>query len=502
MQNGGRVKLVACLAALIGMVSVGDRVVAQSAYSIDRPTSRIIDGTLVPVSQYPYVAQIVAGDFTCTGTLVASQYVLTAAHCFYDENNRLQTNLSNYGAVLNGTYYQAESVTVHPTYVSRSSACVEGETDAAIMKLSAAVSSITPIPLQRSVPQVGTQLLLVGFGTQGSGSSGENGTFPDDGFVNFGYTVIESVPNDSHVDWTFNSGESNTAGGDSGGPAFYDEAGTRYINSITCGGTGRAQIGTSSTNTRADTMAAWVDSVTGTSAVDQPPAFLGLASQTVGVGQAFSYTVVTTGAAPIAITSSELPPGLSLSGAVISGTPTTVGSYSVTLGATNSIGSASGTLTITVTAFDPGIALSVSKVTVSFEDDGDDLLAISGKITLGKKFSPKNKLVTVQVAELVDTFKLNKRGVARRRGGFDVVQLMGRLSRGSFTRSQVRYYIGLGDQEDLYDKLDQLFPADVEELEDDYLVYLPLQITVNGVSYQETVPMQYDYDAEKWVKAE
>ena len=66
------------------------------------------------------------------------------------------------------------------------------------------------------------------------------------------------------------------------------------------------------------------------------------------VGQAFSYTVTSSGSAPISLSATGLPAWASFNAGVISGTPTADGSFSITLGASNVAGSDSQTLVLTV----------------------------------------------------------------------------------------------------------------------------------------------------------
>jgi len=68
------------------------------------------------------------------------------------------------------------------------------------------------------------------------------------------------------------------------------------------------------------------------------------------VGAAFNYTITASGATPITFTASNLPGGLSLTGATISGTPTAAGTTTVGLGASNSAGSDNKNLTLTIAA--------------------------------------------------------------------------------------------------------------------------------------------------------
>jgi secreted trypsin-like serine protease len=488
-------KLISSIKALV--VTPALLLAAFAAHATPQ-TAPIIDGTKVPATDYPTVARLDLNGSLCTGTLIASKYVLSAAHCFFDDRNRQVTDYGAMQVVVNNVAYGVQNVTVHPSYISRSAACVDGETDASVVELTSA-PGITPSDLSRAPAVVGTSLLLVGFGTQGTGQSGENGSVPEDGFVNFGTTTVESVPSNLYVEWNFDNGESNTASGDSGGPAFADINGARVVHSITCGGTGNAGFNTSSTNTRVDTIAPWIDSITGSSAPNTAPTLLGLSSKTTGVGKAFSYTAQASGTATIEYAFTNLPDGLSAVGATISGSPTTAGTYTVVVTATNAIGSASGNLTIVVTPFDPGTGLTLRKVVVDLEDDETDLVTLSGTMSVTRGLSVRGKVFGLQIGGIADSFKLNANGNARRRGGFDFVNLNGRISRGKINANSVRFQVGLGDKEELLDKLFALFPEDPTALGSDFRVNLPVEITFNGASLTTTIPLRYNASRGRWV---
>lgn len=81
------------------------------------------------------------------------------------------------------------------------------------------------------------------------------------------------------------------------------------------------------------------------------------------VGQSFNYQITATGIMPITFSAQPLPQGLSLNGATISGMPTTTGTTNVTLGASNSAGSDSTTLQVTINP--SGAATITSKLTAT-----------------------------------------------------------------------------------------------------------------------------------------
>ncbi len=65
-------------------------------------------------------------------------------------------------------------------------------------------------------------------------------------------------------------------------------------------------------------------------------------------GQQFIYQITASGNSPITYSATNLPDGLSFSGSTISGNPTSAGTYNVTISATNSFGTDTKTLVITI----------------------------------------------------------------------------------------------------------------------------------------------------------
>ncbi|CAG5037487.1 unnamed protein product [Parnassius apollo] len=68
--------------------------------------TRIIGGSPTTIERYPYTVQILYGtQLTCAGSLITRRHVLSAAHCFVNEN----------GIVISPTYY---SIRVGSTYLN------------------------------------------------------------------------------------------------------------------------------------------------------------------------------------------------------------------------------------------------------------------------------------------------------------------------------------------------------------------------------------------------
>jgi secreted trypsin-like serine protease len=210
---------------------------------------RIINGTPIPDTTFPTVGEANSQLGQCTATLIAPQWILTAGHCSQGIGPTDGT------FVLNGQTYHSTLVVVNSKY-KVGKLGTDSANDIALWKLDRAVPDITPTPLLRKAPKVGQMLTLVGYGLGGD-ANGETGQY---GTKRQGQTPIDGVSS-KLLHWNFDvPTESNTAGGDSGGPAFVLVGGTYYLAGVTSGGTSStAALGDHAVDTRVDRYAKWID---------------------------------------------------------------------------------------------------------------------------------------------------------------------------------------------------------------------------------------------------
>ncbi|MBT4223427.1 MAG: trypsin-like serine protease [Opitutae bacterium] len=128
-----------------------------------------------------------------TGTLVASQWVITAAHVLKDNKTAPEPVPANWSFILgvdydstSATTYEVEAIYIHPAWEANlpssppSDEFYEGDelgVDIALVKLKTPVTGVSPAPLNRSHSEtVGELVYFAGFGNSGNGATGATNT--------------------------------------------------------------------------------------------------------------------------------------------------------------------------------------------------------------------------------------------------------------------------------------------------------------------------------------
>lgn len=220
------IRVMVLAVALLGCVA--DPVVGTSG----RP---VINGVPTPAGQYPAVGALVV-DFqpACSGTLIAPNAVLTAAHCL--DPLFIGDSIPGFTLVLDANLVGAADVTAgtmairHPDFdlLSEMEPTLGQWNDIGVLILGADVPNaelaILPDPTEAMELVPGIALDLVGYGLT------SNDTF-DFGVKHHGTAkLVQAVQHELFIS---EPGEQQNCNGDSGGPAFAAlSGGTRIVGTV------------------------------------------------------------------------------------------------------------------------------------------------------------------------------------------------------------------------------------------------------------------------------
>jgi secreted trypsin-like serine protease len=226
-----RIVLASLATALIGALAVPS--VAAAAAPGPGDTTNIIGGGTV--SSAPWAAAVFSnGSFTCSGTIISADYVLTARHCI---SGTMSVRVGSVNRTSGG--------------VTRTVAATSTRYDLALMQLSSPIST-SYMPLSSAYPPVGSTNSIYGWGMTCYSGCGASTTLKT-------ATVQVTSTNQTDAYGGRAIGSTRISGnawrGDSGGPQTYN--GAQVGVASTADGTSRQYYGSVAYNR------SWITSVAG-----------------------------------------------------------------------------------------------------------------------------------------------------------------------------------------------------------------------------------------------
>ena len=194
------------------------------SYQKNETYNKIINGTECEPGESPVVRILIEsadGEFTCTGTVIAPNIILTASHCYDD--TVVSAGVS--GGFGFSKVANVKDVKIHPK-ANLQQATGRLSYDVAIFRLDRQINLPSMPILTSEELKNGDTIYISGYGLANDKSSGR---------IRAGQMAVSEISDDG-IFARFFASDSNTCSGDSGGPAILEVNGKKGIVGITSSG--------------------------------------------------------------------------------------------------------------------------------------------------------------------------------------------------------------------------------------------------------------------------
>lgn len=263
--------------------------VAQSASAdaVDGDLPLIVGGQDADPGEWPWQAMVLPGDYLCGGSLIAPDWVVTAAHCVVQENGtpfppaQVQVVLGKHQYLAADATQQVHAVSqviAHPSYNP-----LTADHDVALLKLAAPAllnSAVQPVPLVRSpvddaLVAPGEIAWVTGWGALASGGDPPAVLQEVDVPIVSNSACNVAYGGDITANMLcagYTQGGKDACQGDSGGPLVVsDGVGGWRLAGIVSWGYECAAPGFPGVYARVSRYVAWIEAQTGPGATSTPP---------------------------------------------------------------------------------------------------------------------------------------------------------------------------------------------------------------------------------------
>ena len=243
-------------------------VAAQSDTELPGPQPSIVGGVEATPGEFPWMVSLQSGSHFCGASLIAPNWVLTAAHCTEGESaNNLQIVVGRHRLnASDGQTVNVAQIINHPNYNTNTI-----DYDVALLRLASPVNNVTPIGLvsdAMTVDDPNQTATISGWGATSQGGGGSNALLKVSVPIVSNTTCNQAYNGqitDRMICAGLSEGGKDSCQGDSGGPMMVRNAdNTGWLQAgVVSWGNGCALAGFYGVYARVSNLKNWIDGHTG-----------------------------------------------------------------------------------------------------------------------------------------------------------------------------------------------------------------------------------------------